>query len=80
MGTSLEVQWLRLCTHNAEGVVSIPDQGTKIPNATWPGQKKKFGIKGGEGHGHCGYLFPALKRRFDADSIEEENGLGLTTE
>ena len=42
MGTSLEVQWLRLCTHNAEGVVSIPDQGTKIPNATWPGQKKSL--------------------------------------
>ena len=44
----------------------------------WP--KKKFGIKGGEGHGHCGYLFPAMKIRFDADNIDEENGLGLTTE
>lgn len=44
----------------------------------WP--KKKFGIKGGEGPGHSGYLFPAMKRRFDADNIEEKNGLGLKTE
>ena len=42
MGTSLEVQWLRLCTPNAEGIVSIPDQGTKIPNATQPSQKKSL--------------------------------------
>ena len=28
-GTSLVVQWLRLCTHNAEGPCSIPGQGTR---------------------------------------------------
>ena len=78
MGTSLEVQWLRLCPHNAEGVVSpIPDWGTKIPNAIWPGQKNKFGIKGGEGHGLSGYSFPAIKRRFDTDNIEEKTGFAL---
>ena len=77
MGTSLEVQWLRLCIHNAEGVVSpIPDWGTKIPNAIRLGQKNKFGIKGGEGHGHSGYSFPAIKR-FDTGSIEEKPGIAL---
>ena len=28
-GTSLVVQWLRLCTHNARGPGSIPGQGTR---------------------------------------------------
>ena len=28
-GTSLVVQWLRLCTHNAEGTCSSPGQGTR---------------------------------------------------
>ena len=36
-GTSLAVQWLRLCTSNAGGGGSIPGQGTKIPHATWHG-------------------------------------------
>ena len=30
-GTSLVVQWLRLHTSNAEGIGSIPGEGTKIP-------------------------------------------------
>ena len=33
-GTSVVVQWLRLCTPSAEGTGSIPGQGTKIPHAT----------------------------------------------
>ena len=40
-GTSLAVQWLRLHTSSAGGVGSIPGRGTKVPNATWHGQKKK---------------------------------------
>ena len=32
-GTSLAVQWLRLCVPKAEGTSSIPGQGTKIPHA-----------------------------------------------
>ena len=32
-GTSLAVQWLRLCTPNADDVGSIPGQGTMIPHA-----------------------------------------------
>ena len=40
-GTSLVVQWLRLCTSTAWGTGSIPGQGTKIPRAMWHGQKKK---------------------------------------
>ena len=40
-GTSLVVQWLRLCVSNARGVGLIPGQGTKIPHAIQCGQKKK---------------------------------------
>ena len=40
-GTSLVVQWLRLCTSTAGGMGSIPGRGTKIPHATWHGLKKK---------------------------------------
>ena len=42
MGTSLEVQWLRLCASNAGGMGSITGQGTKIPHAVRRGQKKFF--------------------------------------
>ena len=40
-GTSLVVQWLRLCASNAGVVGLIPGQGTKIPDAALCGQKKK---------------------------------------
>ena len=33
LGTSLVVQWLRLCTSIARGTGSIPGRGTKIPQA-----------------------------------------------
>ena len=38
-GTSLAVQWLRLCTSNALGAGSIPGQGTKI-HMPWDKDKK----------------------------------------
>ena len=41
LGTSLEIQWLRLCTSTAGGTGSIPDGGTKIPYAAWHGQGEK---------------------------------------
>ena len=31
MGNSLEVQWLGLCAFIVEGLGSIPEWGTKIP-------------------------------------------------
>ena len=37
-GTSLAVQWLRLCSSTAEGTSLIPDQGTKILYATYHSQ------------------------------------------
>ena len=40
-GDSLVVQWLGLGTFTAKGQGSIPDQGTKIPQATQCGKKKK---------------------------------------
>ena len=44
-GTSLAVQWLRLCTSTAGGTGSIPGQGTKIPHAPRPKKKKKKPLK-----------------------------------
>ena len=35
------VQWSGLCTFTAKGPGSIPGQGTKVPQATGRGQKKK---------------------------------------
>ena len=37
----MAVQWLGLCAVTAEGKGSVPGRGTKIPQATWRGQKKK---------------------------------------
>jgi len=42
LGTSLEVQWLRLLASNAKGQGLIPGQGTIIPHAVQHGQKRKF--------------------------------------
>ena len=39
-GNSLAVQWSGLGTFTAEGLGSIPGQGTKIPQAMWCGQNK----------------------------------------
>lgn len=43
------VQWLELRAFTAEGQGSVPGLGTKIPQASWRGQKKKnsmsFNIK-----------------------------------
>ena len=41
-GTSLAVQWLRLCASTAGGVGSIPGWGTKIPHAVCHGQTMKI--------------------------------------
>ena len=43
-GNSLAVQRLGLCTLTAEGPGLIPGRGTKIPQATQHGQKKKVMI------------------------------------
>ena len=47
LGTFLVVQWLRLHASTAEGLGSIPGQGTKIPHAVWYGQKKNMKHVGG---------------------------------
>ena len=47
LGTSLAVQWLRLCLKkkkktlpsSAGGVGSIPGRGARIPHASWPKHK-----------------------------------------
>ena len=44
LGTSLVVQWLRLCASPEAGMHLIPSQGTKIPHTeVWP--KKNFFLK-----------------------------------
>ena len=45
IGNSLAVQWLGLPASTAGGTGLIPGWGTKIPCATWQGQKKKKKIK-----------------------------------
>ena len=40
-GNSLAVQWLGLPAFTAEGLGSVPSQGTKILQATWHSQKQK---------------------------------------
>ena len=40
MGTSLVVQWLRICASTAGGMGSIPGWGTKIPHAAQSSQKQ----------------------------------------
>ena len=40
LGNSVLVQWLGLQASTAEGTGLIPGWGTKIPHATWHGQKK----------------------------------------
>ena len=47
LGTSQVVQWLRLHASTAEGLGSIPGQGTKIPHAVWYGQKETLKDVGG---------------------------------
>ena len=42
MGTSLAVQWLRLCTSTAGGTVSVSGWGTKIPCAVRHSQNKEI--------------------------------------
>ena len=41
MGNSLVVQWLGFRASTAGGMGSVPGQGTKIPQTTQHGQKKK---------------------------------------
>ena len=51
-GTSLAVQWLRLCISNAGGMGSIPGQGTKIPNSA--------GCSPSSPEKNIRYLFPGV--------------------
>ena len=44
-GTSLAVQWLRLCASTAGGTGLIPGQGSEVPHATQCRHKKlKYGV------------------------------------
>ena len=50
-GTSLVVQWLRLCASTAGGTGSIPGQGTKNPECHLAASQKKI------------LFFPKMKKR-----------------
>ena len=45
VGTSLVVQWLRLCPSTLGATGSIPAWGTKIPYALWCSQKLESKLK-----------------------------------
>ena len=45
-GNSLEVWWLRFCALRAEGLGSIPCQGTKVPEAGQCGQNERKEVSG----------------------------------
>ena len=63
-GTSLAVQWLRICASTAGGTGSVPGWGTKIPHAARCGQKKERNIKiKGEGTGRATWPAALLKGR-----------------
>ena len=44
-GTSLVVQWLRLCASNAKDEGLIPGQGTKIPHAIRSKNRNRYFFK-----------------------------------
>ena len=50
VGTSLVVQWLRLCASTAGGISLVPGQETKILHVSWGSQKKKVKVVGNKGH------------------------------
>ena len=52
---SLVVQQLGPCASTAEGLGSIPDLGTKIPQAAWHDQKRK-----GKGKQRCQMISSSL--------------------
>ena len=45
VGSSLAVWWLGLYASTAGGTYLIPAWGSKIPQATWCGQKSQKGTK-----------------------------------
>lgn len=45
MGTSLVVQWFRICASTPGGMHWIPGWGTKIPHSMGYGPKKKKEVK-----------------------------------
>ena len=53
IGNSLAAQWLRLFVLTAEGLSSISGQGTKIPQASRWGKKKKKKKERAEARGGC---------------------------
>ena len=44
LGNSLVVRWVGRCAFTAEGMGSIPGQGTKIPQAVQRSKKKKGSV------------------------------------
>ena len=70
-GTSLAVQWLRLCTSIVGGTDLVPGWGTRIPHATWAAKKKKKKIKKKKEQGPTG-----VQPRQDPGGTLRMNGAG----
>ena len=59
-GTSLVVQWLRLCSSTTGGRGSTPGRGTKIPHAAPHGQEKKSATQKNQLGNLKNFNFPGL--------------------
>lgn len=59
-GTSLLIQWLRLCTSPAGDVGSISSQGTKIPQALRQGQNNPLETSGCPLLSKCSFPFCSI--------------------
>ena len=66
---SLAVQWLGLHAFTAEGAGSIPGGGTKIPQATRCGQKKKIELKFNWKKEHIPKARNTLKKKIRKDKL-----------
>ena len=65
------LQWLRVCGSKAEGVGSVPGQGTKIPHATQQGEKTNKQTENQESEGKkCN--FKVRKRFKDIFPLDRE--------
>ena len=63
LGTSLVMQWLRLCASTTGGTDSIPGGGAKIRHAAWLGHRKKNWI----------FVFLLLSCNNSSHTLKESN-------
>ena len=74
-GTSLAVQWLRLCASNAGDAGSIPLWGTKVPRASRPKKKKKkYCISQGPSREQIAHANWVIWRELNKETVSKDIG------